>query len=75
MGGTGLVQAYFMLDEMLIAGELQEPSKKVHLSMLHLCSHGVQIKKLDMWQVLQLAPQSLSLLLAAESCACSFISA
>ena len=26
-----LVQAYFMLDEMLIAGELQEPSKKVHL--------------------------------------------
>ena len=27
-----LLQAYFMLDEMLIAGELQEPSKKV----LHL---------------------------------------
>ena len=24
-----LLQAYFMLDEMLIAGELQEPSKKV----------------------------------------------
>ena len=26
-----LLQAYFMLDEMLIAGELQEPSKKVRL--------------------------------------------
>lgn len=25
------VQAYFMLDEMLLAGELQEPSKKVSL--------------------------------------------
>ena len=35
-----LLQAYFMLDEMLIAGELQEPSKKVlHLTNTSLCSH------------------------------------
>ena len=32
-GVLPLLQAYFMLDEMLIAGELQEPSKKVpHLT-------------------------------------------
>ncbi len=35
-----LLQAYFMLDEMLIAGELQEPSKKVpHTTDASLCSH------------------------------------
>ena len=28
---AGWMQAYFMLDEMLIAGQLQEPSKKVSL--------------------------------------------
>ena len=35
-----LLQAYFMLDEMLIAGELQEPSKKVpYTTDASLCSH------------------------------------
>lgn len=29
--GAGVAQAYFILDEMLIAGELQEPSKKVSM--------------------------------------------
>lgn len=39
------VQAYFMLDEMLLAGELQEPSKKVSLlsrimlSKIKLCTY------------------------------------
>ena len=28
LGGPFILQAYFMLDEMLLAGELQEPSKK-----------------------------------------------
>ena len=37
-----LLQAYFMLDEMLIAGELQEPSKKVlHLTHALLFSHQI----------------------------------
>ena len=45
-----LLQAYFMLDEMLIAGELQEPSKKVlHLtdaslsSLLDLLAHQTSL--------------------------------
>lgn len=38
-----MAQAYFMLDEMLIAGELQEPSKKVHL--ITAASQGVLVLK------------------------------
>ena len=39
-----LLQAYFMLDEMLIAGELQEPSKKVlHLTHAALFSHHISL--------------------------------
>ena len=39
-----LLQAYFMLDEMLIAGELQEPSKKVmHLTDAFLLSHHIPL--------------------------------
>ena len=68
------MQAYFMLDEMLIAGELQEPSKKVFLSMLHIFSHGFQISELSVRQALHMALTSSSLPLAAEVCACSSIS-
>lgn len=38
-----VMQAYFMLDEMLIAGELQEPSKKVHF--ITAASQGVLVLK------------------------------
>jgi len=31
------MQAYFMLDEMLLAGQLQEPSKKVSLGLWSTC--------------------------------------
>lgn len=59
-----VLQAYFMLDEMLLAGELQEPSKKVtprsHISSVHACASvcSYSLAVAVMWMCLSCAQQS-----------------
>ncbi len=56
-----MVQAYFMLDEMLIAGELQEPSKKVHYPCCISVSIDAQSSQLCRRQVLYMLFGGLSI--------------
>lgn len=44
-GAPGWVQAYFMLDEMLVAGELQEPSKKAVTRVIEVQDQLVEAAK------------------------------
>ena len=55
-----LVQAYFMLDEMLIAGELQEPSKKVQ-PQCSISAHDAQSSQLCTRQILFMVGMNLIL--------------